>query len=82
MSDYFDEMGWTPLGESETPDNLILMARFFRDSGMWEMVGEHERLPPPAAKEAIDNLKEIEIKSGSGKLSIFPQKMTIKSHEI
>ena len=67
MSDYFDEMGWTPLGESEAPDNLILMARFFRDSGMWDLLGHGERLPPPAAKNIVENLEDLEIKEDSGK---------------
>ncbi|OXU24842.1 hypothetical protein TSAR_015111 [Trichomalopsis sarcophagae] len=62
MADYFDEMGWTPLGNSETPNHAMLMARFLRDTGMWELLGEHEKLPPPASKDVVKNLPEIEYK--------------------
>ncbi|KAG7191049.1 hypothetical protein KM043_007095 [Ampulex compressa] len=61
MSDYFDEMGWTPLGEGEAPNHLIQMARLLRDFGMWDMLGQNTRLPPPASKSVVENLKEIEI---------------------
>ncbi|KAJ8665263.1 hypothetical protein QAD02_006925 [Eretmocerus hayati] len=59
MAGYFEEMGWTPLGNAETPNHLMQMARFLRDSGMWELLGEHEKLPPPASKAAVENLDEI-----------------------
>ena len=61
MSDYFTEMGWTPLNDGEAPNHLIHMARFLRDFGMWDLEGQTERLPPPASKEAVDGLKETEI---------------------
>ena len=66
MADYFDEMGWTPLGQSEEPNHLIQIARFLRDSGMWEFINERESLPPAAAKEAVQNLPKIEFKANSG----------------
>lgn len=66
MADYFQEMGWTPLGDSEAPDFFLQMARFLRDSGMWEYTDEHRNLPPPASKEAVDNLEEIEFRDDSG----------------
>lgn len=71
MADYFQEMGWTPLGESEAPNHLMQMARFLRDSGMWELLGEHERLPPPASKEAIKNLEEVEHKDQAGESDVI-----------
>lgn len=67
MSDYFSEMGWTPLGDGETPNHLIQMARFLRDFGMWDLVGQETELPPPASKDAVANLPEIKIKSGETK---------------
>lgn len=66
MSDYFTEMGWTPLGDGEAPNHLIQMARLLRDLGMWDLVGETE-LPPPASKEAVANLPEIKIESSETK---------------
>lgn len=67
MSDYFAEMGWTPLGDGETPNHLIQMARFLRDFGMWDLVGQDTELPPPASKDAVANLSEIKIESGETK---------------
>jgi hypothetical protein len=67
MADYFHEMGWAPLGDEEAPNYLIQMARFLRDSGMWELLGDHEKLPPPASKEVVEKLEEIEFKDNSGK---------------
>ncbi|XP_076295545.1 E3 ubiquitin-protein ligase RNF181-like [Lasioglossum baleicum] len=67
MSDYFDEMGWTPLEDGETPNHLIHMARLLRDFGMWDLLGQTTRLPPPASKSAIENLEEIKISSSESK---------------
>ncbi|XP_053975740.1 E3 ubiquitin-protein ligase RNF181-like [Hylaeus volcanicus] len=67
MSDYFDEMGWTPLGDGEAPNNLMQIARLFRDYGMWNFLGLPNELPPPASKSAIENLKEIEVSSSDSK---------------
>lgn len=61
MSDYFDEMGWTPLRDGEAPNHLIQMARLFRDIGMWEFLDQHDKLPPPASKALLENLEKIEI---------------------
>ena len=61
MSDYFTEMGWTPLNDGEAPNHLIHMARFLRDFGMWDLAGQTERLPPPASKKALENLEETKI---------------------
>ena len=67
MSDYFVEMGWTPLRDGEAPNHLIEMARLLRDSGMWEFRGEPGNLPPPASKAAMENLETIEITSDNTK---------------
>ncbi|XP_063394625.1 E3 ubiquitin-protein ligase RNF181-like [Cydia fagiglandana] len=63
MAGYFEEMGWRELGEGEEPNHLLHMARFLVDFGLYEdnFTGEWPRLPPPAAKEAVDNLPEITI---------------------
>lgn len=67
MSDYFEEMGWTPLGDGEAPNHLIQMARFLRDYGMWELLGEDAKLPPPASKNAVETLPEIKIEPSETK---------------
>lgn len=68
MSDYFDEMGWTPLADGEAPDYLLQMARFMRDYGLWNLFEQYvERLSPPASRTAVENLKEIKIESDSNK---------------
>ncbi|XP_014277030.1 E3 ubiquitin-protein ligase RNF181 [Halyomorpha halys] len=56
MADYFDEMGWKPLGEGETPNQLLHIARLFRDFGMFEELGEHLKLPPPTSRKIIETL--------------------------
>ncbi|XP_014217227.1 E3 ubiquitin-protein ligase RNF181 [Copidosoma floridanum] len=72
MAGYFEEMGWTPLGNAEAPNHLIQMARFLRDSGMWDLLGEQERLPPPASKEAVQSLEEVEFKGDNEKKGQCP----------
>lgn len=67
MAGYFEEMGWRPLDDGETPNHLIQMVRFLRDFGMWDMLGQEEKLPPPASKEAVENLPEIKIDSSETK---------------
>ncbi|XP_075236906.1 E3 ubiquitin-protein ligase RNF181 isoform X2 [Lycorma delicatula] len=66
MADYFDEMGWQPLGEGEAPDHLLHLARLLRDFGMFDVLGEDKKLPPPASKDAVKNLKEVEIRDDNG----------------
>jgi hypothetical protein len=61
MADYFDEMGWEPLGSGQTPDHLLHMARLLRDFGMWEELGHGHKLPPCASKASIENLLEKQI---------------------
>lgn len=61
MADYFDEMGWEPLGAGQTPNHLLHMARLLRDFAMWEELGHGHKLPPCASKASILNLQEKEI---------------------
>ncbi|XP_063243373.1 E3 ubiquitin-protein ligase RNF181-like [Bacillus rossius redtenbacheri] len=58
MSDYFQEMGWQPLGEGQTPNQLLHFARLLRDFGMWEELGQNQRLPPAASRQVVENLEE------------------------
>ncbi|XP_063989935.1 E3 ubiquitin-protein ligase RNF181-like [Diachasmimorpha longicaudata] len=67
MSDYFDEMGWTPLRDGEAPNSLLQMARFLRNVGAWDMLGMDEKLPPPASKAAVEALEEIKITDADSK---------------
>ncbi|CAH0559276.1 unnamed protein product [Brassicogethes aeneus] len=55
MTDYFQEMGWRPLGEGEQPDHLLHFARLLRDFNMFEELNG-QKLPPPASKEVVENL--------------------------
>ena len=57
MADYFEEMGWRPLENGENPNHFLHFARLLRDFGMFEELGEDKKLPPPASKEYIKNLK-------------------------
>lgn len=59
MSDYFEEMGWTPLRDGEAPNHFLHMARLLRDFGMWDELGQGQRLAPPASKEAVSNLADV-----------------------
>ncbi|KAK3930450.1 E3 ubiquitin-protein ligase RNF181 [Frankliniella fusca] len=56
MADYFQEMNCTPLGDGETPNFLLQMARLLQDFGMWEELGTKNKLPPPASKQAVAGL--------------------------
>lgn len=59
MADYFDEMGWRPLGEGEQPDHLLHLARLLRDYNMFEELGQPRQLPPPASKEIVEGLLNV-----------------------
>ncbi|CAH0723774.1 unnamed protein product, partial [Brenthis ino] len=58
-------MGWRELENGEQPNHLLHMARFLMDCGIYEesLSGQWPRLPPPAAKDAVKNLKEIIVKT-------------------
>lgn len=63
MADYFHEMGWNPLGENETPNTYLHLARLFRDFNMFDELDmlNGEQLPPPASKRVLENLPNHEI---------------------
>lgn len=64
MADYFHEMGWQPLAEGQQPNHLLHMARLFRDYNMFQELGATERLPPPASKQAVENLPLVDVPEG------------------
>ena len=66
MADYFEEMGWEPLGQGQAPNHLLHLARLFRDFGIWERFQEGQKLPPPASKSSVSNLEEKKV-TASGK---------------
>lgn len=61
MADYFDEMGWKPLGEGETPNQFLHLARLLRDFGMFEVLGEDSKLPPPASRSVVEKLPDVKV---------------------
>ncbi|KAF6213352.1 hypothetical protein GE061_011071 [Apolygus lucorum] len=70
MADYFDEMSWTPLAEGEAPDGYLHFARLLRDFGMFEELGETQRLPPPTSKAFIEKLPSVETNEPGAKCTI------------
>ncbi|CAH0393745.1 unnamed protein product [Bemisia tabaci] len=70
MADYFQEMGWEELREGESPNHLLHLARLLRDYGMFQELGEDQRLPPPAAKSVVDSLEEITVSSEESQCSV------------
>lgn len=63
MTDYFDEMGWTPLGENQVPNTYLHLARLLRDFNMFDEFDllNGEQLAPPASKNVVDTLPNHEI---------------------
>lgn len=66
MADYFHEMGWTPLAEGEQPNHMLHLARLLRDFNMFDELQSQE-LPPPASKEAVENLESVTVTNEGGK---------------
>ncbi|XP_060527033.1 E3 ubiquitin-protein ligase RNF181 [Cylas formicarius] len=60
MTDYFSEMGWRELRDGETPNQLLHLARLFRDFNMFQELNSlnGENLPPAASKAAIEALEQ------------------------
>ncbi|GAB0088197.1 E3 ubiquitin-protein ligase RNF181 [Sergentomyia squamirostris] len=60
MADYFEEMGWEPVPLEETERHqTLLMVRSLLDHGFFpDDLLQGERLPPPASKDVVSNLKE------------------------
>ena len=64
MASYFDEHNCEPLGEGETPDHLLHLARMLQEGGYIE---EFEELfgqinsSPPASKEFVRQLPEVKV---------------------
>ncbi|CAG9579806.1 unnamed protein product [Danaus chrysippus] len=79
MTDYFQEMGWRELEDGEQPNHLLHMARFLIDFGMYDdnFTGEWPRLPPPASKESVKNLKEVKIEDENQNCPICLKKFNI-----
>ncbi|XP_039278259.1 E3 ubiquitin-protein ligase RNF181 isoform X3 [Nilaparvata lugens] len=77
MADYFEEMGWQPLSDGEAPDGLLHLARLLRDFGMFDVLGEDKKLPPPAAKEAVENLAERKCTDADEKCAVCLKEYTV-----
>lgn len=65
MANYFEEMGWQPLGDGETPNQYLHLARLLRDFNMFEELGEHNKLPPPTSKKVLEELPDVTIETCS-----------------
>lgn len=60
MTDYFDELNCAPIEVENTgAHQLRLMLRYLQQSGFDELLNmvDQDRLPPPASKELVKNLK-------------------------
>nr|XP_023016091.1 E3 ubiquitin-protein ligase RNF181-like [Leptinotarsa decemlineata] len=69
MADYFNEMGWTPLSEGQTPNHFLLMARFLRDSSVFDELNVGTTAPP-ASRSAVEALPTEKITSEGSKCPI------------
>lgn len=59
MSDYFDEMGWEPVEPTRNNEHqMLLVARFFMENGIFFDEFDSESLAPPASVEVVRNLPE------------------------
>lgn len=58
MASYFEEMGWQPLADGETPNHFLHLARLLRDFNMFEELGVDHKLAPPASKQFMEKLPE------------------------
>lgn len=69
MAGYFEEMGWEPLRDGETPNNFLQVARFLLE---FQYVDPETPLAPAASKEAVAALPEISISEEGKFLLWFP----------
>lgn len=53
MADYFEEMGWEPLKNGETPNNMLQMARFLIE---FQYIEPESPLAPPASRQFVQQL--------------------------
>lgn len=77
MASYFEEMGWQPLGDGETPNHLLHLARLLRDYNMFEELGVEHKLAPPASKKIVEELPEETIDDEGKQCPVC-----LKTHEI
>lgn len=63
MAGYFEEMGWIPLGDNETPNFYLHLARLLRDFNMFDELDflNGEKLAPPASEAVVQDLPNQEI---------------------
>ncbi|CAO1424446.1 unnamed protein product [Diamesa serratosioi] len=74
MTDYFEELNCQPIAAEDTASHqLLLMVRYLQQSGYDELLnmgnGE-DKLPPPASKELVKNLKWKLVKPEDEKCAI------------
>lgn len=70
MTDYYEELNCQPIENTEA-HQLLLMVRYLQQSGYDEFMNMGEdKLPPPASKELVKNLKKRLVKEGDEKCAI------------
>lgn len=69
MTDYFQEMGWQPLAEGQSPNHLIHFARLFRDFNIFDE-SLSQSLAPPASQSVVESLPSITI-TEDGKVPVI-----------
>ncbi|XP_054265843.1 E3 ubiquitin-protein ligase RNF181-like [Macrosteles quadrilineatus] len=67
MAGYFEEMGWEPLGDGETPNNLLHLVRFLLE---FQYMEPEAQLAPAASKASIDALPNITVSKEEGECTI------------
>ncbi|KAG5889135.1 hypothetical protein JTB14_016242 [Gonioctena quinquepunctata] len=65
-------MGWTPLGEGESPNHFLHLARLFRDYNMFDELNvlNGEKLAPPASKSAVEAIPNEKVTSESSQCPV------------
>lgn len=59
MSDYFEEMSWQPVEPEHTDEHqMLLLARFFMENGIFSDEMDSHSLAPAASAEVVRNLPE------------------------
>ena len=68
MASYFDEHNCEPLGDGQSPDGFLHLARLLVDSGAWNetefsSLFSHQT-PPPTSKKFLADLKDHLVREG------------------
>uniref|UniRef100_A0A1B6ICM0 E3 ubiquitin-protein ligase RNF181 n=1 Tax=Homalodisca liturata TaxID=320908 RepID=A0A1B6ICM0_9HEMI len=67
MAGYFEEMGWEPLKDGETPNNFLQIVRFLLE---FQYIDPETPLAPAASKDAVASLPDVTVTRGEGECTI------------